>query len=200
VCLPAAEQNAMNPPESVSFDEIDEFGPQSFTRTFDVTGEELDRPEVIRLGDVALEATADKGDAPGEYEIEGMVSFTADLTCSRCVDPFPFAISSPFHIRYRPRPEGSDGELEQDVEITSEEELDLEFYTERSVSLRDLAIQQIQLSLPMKPLCDEACLGLCAKCGANLRREECDCQSKPTDERWGVLQGLRDELAKKSEN
>jgi uncharacterized protein len=190
----------MNPPEYVSFDEIDEFGPQSYTRTFDVAAEELDRPEVVRMGEVTIETNARKGDASGEYELEGTSSFTADLLCSRCVDPFPFAISSPFHIRYRPRPEGSAGELDQEVEITSEEELDLEFFTERSVSLRDLAVQQIQLSLPMKPLCDEACLGLCATCGANLRREQCNCQAKPTDERWGALQGLRDELAKKSEN
>jgi uncharacterized protein len=189
----------MNPPEYVSFDELDELGPQSYTRTLDVAGEELDRPDVVQLGAVTLEVNADKGDAAGEYEIDGTVSFATDLVCARCVESYPFAISSPFHIRYRPRPGGPDGELGQDVEITSEEELDLEFFTERSVSLRDLAIQQIQLSLPMKPLCDEACLGLCVTCGANLRREPCSCQTKPTDARWGALQGLRDELAKKSD-
>jgi uncharacterized protein len=191
----------MNPPDTINFDELDELGPQTFTRTFTVKGEELDRPEdIAQLGEVSLEANARKGDAEKEYEIDGSVRFTADLVCARCVDPYPFAITSPFHIRYRPRPAGSDGELDQELEITSEEELDLEFFTERSVSLRDLAVQQIQLSLPMKPLCDEACLGLCATCGANLRREQCDCQAKPTDPRWGALQNLREELAKKSEN
>ena len=46
----------------------------------------------------------------------------------------------------------------------------MEYYSERSVSLREIAAEQVQLSIPMKPLCEENCQGLCPTCGANLNR------------------------------
>jgi uncharacterized protein len=180
----------------ISFDEIDKDGPQTFHRTIDLTPADLDRVEVSGMGPVTLDAAVQKGDLPGEYLVEGTESFTADFTCSRCLEPYPFAHSSAFHLRFRPRPELSEENAE--VEIAPDE-LDVEFYRERSIPLRDLAIEQIQLTIPMKPLCEESCLGLCPHCGANRNREGCDCAASLTDERWGVLAGIREELAKKKD-
>jgi uncharacterized protein len=182
----------------IDFDVIDKDGPQSYSGTFTFTAEELDREELGAVGPVEIKATADKGDLPGEYLVEGSSAFTGDLLCSRCVEPYPFANSSPFHVRFRPRPQAS-GESEE-VEITDEEELDVEYYSERAVPLKDLALEQVQLSIPMKPLCDEKCLGLCPACGANRNRESCKCEAPVADARWGALQGIREELAKKRES
>ncbi|HEX9984223.1 MAG TPA: DUF177 domain-containing protein [Thermoanaerobaculia bacterium] len=181
----------------IDFDSIDEHGPQSYTGAFDFTPDELDRPELAGSAAVRIEVTADKGDMTGEYVAEGTVGFTADLTCARCVEPYPFANNSPFHVRFRPRPEAVvEGE---EIEITDSTELDVEFYSDRAIPLRELAIEQIQLSIPMKPLCDESCLGLCPKCGANRTREACNCDSSIVDERWDSLKGIREALAKKKE-
>ena len=84
-----------------------------------------------------------------------------------------------------------------DVEITEKEELDVEFYSDRVIPLRDVALEQIQLSIPMKPLCDEGCLGLCPTCGVNRTRESCSCETAIVDDRWGTLKDIRDELLKK---
>lgn len=186
----------MNP--VISFDDIDEHGPQSYSGTFEVTPQELDRDEVAGVGPVSIEARVEKGNTPDEYVVDGSAKFTADLNCSRCLEPYPFANASTFHVRFRPRPAGS-GEEEEEVEITGEEELDVEFYSEREIPLRDLAVEQIQLSIPMKPLCDEKCLGLCPKCGANRSREGCTCEPSMIDDRWGALRGIRDELEKKNQ-
>ena len=32
--------------------------------------------------------------------------------------------------------------------------------------------------MPLKPLCDETCKGLCFHCGANLKRETCKCPTE----------------------
>jgi len=181
--------------EVIRFDEIDEYGPQSYDATFsDITTADVDRYEIAAVGPVRIEARAEKG-GEREYIVDGSVQFTADFSCARCLDPYPFANTSNFHVRFRPRPTASvDSE---DLEITEPEELDVEFYTERSVPLRDLALEQVQLSIPMKPLCDENCLGLCSHCGANRNRETCRCDEQAADERWGGLAEIRDQLAKK---
>ncbi|MFL6246053.1 MAG: YceD family protein [Thermoanaerobaculia bacterium] len=178
----------------IEFETIDEHGPQTYRATFDVQAGELVRDEVLGLGSITIETTVEAGDLEGEYVANGTVTFTADLACSRCAEPYPFANPSPFTVRFRPRPEAS---VEEEVEITEEEELDVEFYSEPVIPLRELALEQVQLSLPMKPLCDENCLGLCPTCGVNRTREKCSCDVKVVDERWGALAELRQELEKK---
>ena len=182
--------------ERIVFDEIDKYGPQNYERTYQFTTEELERIELVAIGPVALVAAARKGDIPAEYLADGSTTFTADFLCSRCVEPYPFANSLEFHLRFRPRPELS--EQNDEVEITPDE-LDIEFYSERSIPLRHLAAEQVQLSIPMKPLCTESCLGLCPQCGTNRNGEGCSCQSTAGDGRWGALAGIRAELAKKNE-
>jgi uncharacterized protein len=180
---------------TIDFDEIDEHGPQSYRETFEVPVAELGRDEVASVGPVVIDARTREGDMDEEYVAEGQVTFTADMSCARCAEPYPFANTSPFHVRFRPRPEAS--AENEEVEITDSEELDVEFYSDRSIPLRDFALEQVQLSIPMKPLCDENCLGLCPTCGANRLREKCSCGESITDERWGALKDLRDQLAKK---
>jgi len=179
----------------IDFDVIDEHGPQTYRGTYDVSSEELSRDEIVASGSARIEATVSNGDAPGEYVADGTSTFTADLNCSRCVEPYPFANTSTFHVRFHPRLEVA--EENEEIEITHPEELDVEFYSERTIPLRDLALEQIQLSIPMKPLCDESCLGLCPQCGANRSREGCSCEASIVDERWDALKGIRDELSKK---
>ena len=183
--------------EVIDFKTIDEHGPQSYQTAYDVAADELERDEVAGVGKATIQANVKQGDIAHEYVADGTVSFTADLNCSRCAEPYPIANTSTFHVRFRPRPEAS--EENEEVEITDKEELDVEFYSEREVPLRDLALEQIQLSLPMKPLCDESCLGLCPTCGVNRTRERCSCETSIVDDRWGALKNIRDELAKKKD-
>jgi uncharacterized protein len=182
---------------NIEFDQIDEQGPQDYAAAFEVPLADFLREELAGVGPVTVEVHAEQGGSEGEYSVEGRVRFTADYTCSRCVEPYPIANDSTFHVLFRPRPAGL-GEMEE-VEITHEGELDVEFYSERSIPLRDLAIEQVQLSIPMKPLCEDKCLGLCTTCGANRNREQCACGESVVDDRWGALQDIRVQLAKKKD-
>jgi uncharacterized protein len=179
----------------IDFDEIDEHGAQDYSGTFAVDASELERHEVSGLGPVSIEIVAGPGNSPGEYVADGSVRFTADFECSRCVDPYPAATTSEIHVRFQPRAVLQAGE--EEIELTETGELDVEFYAERHVPLRQLAIEQVQLSIPMKPLCTDGCLGLCSKCGANLNREPCNCENLFVDQRWTALQGIREQLLKK---
>lgn len=180
--------------ERIEFDDVDKYGPQRFSGTLQVPAEELDRDEITGMGEIELEVEARKAEAPGEYELEGAVAYTADVVCSRCLEAFPFANRSSFAIRYRPRPATPVAEEEREI---SGEELDVEYYVERAVPVRELAIEQIQLSIPMKTLCEEACHGLCPQCGKNWNRESCDCAEPAADQRWDALRSVREELIRK---
>ena len=52
--------------------------------------------------------------------------------------------------------------------------------------------ESIQLSLPMKILCEEACKGLCSQCGTNLNLEICKCIS---DEKYTPFDRLNQLLS-----
>jgi uncharacterized protein len=53
-------------------------------------------------------------------------------------------------------------------------------------TLRDAVV----LALPINPLCDEDCQGLCATCGERLDDLPADHSHDTTDARWGALAGL----------
>jgi uncharacterized protein len=178
----------------VDFDRVDQHGPQTVQGKVQITADEVDHEVVEQVGDVEVEVKASSTGVPGEYLLEGEVSYQADLRCSRCLDPYPFANRASFAVRYRPS--SPEAEEIQEVEL-AEGELDVEFYDARHVPLKHIAAEQIGLSIPMKTICEETCRGLCSTCGANLNREACGCQENLVDARWDALKGLRDELEKK---
>jgi uncharacterized protein len=78
---------------------------------------------------------------------------------------------------------------EADREVT-EDDLDTAFYRDGVIDLRELVREQIYLLLPMKPLCKEACAGLCPVCGTNLNTGSCDCPREWEDPRLAPLKAL----------
>ncbi len=182
----------------LDFKKVAEGGPQTFSAAIPLTPAELEREEITTISPVRIEGTAEQGDRPREFVVEGTVAFEADLVCSRCLDPYPFAVHSTFTLRYLPRPVRAASVEGEEIEIAPEE-LDEDYYDEPQVELQPIALEQVQLSLPMKPLCEEGCLGLCPSCGANRNRGECECPAEESDYRWDALRGIREQLAKKKE-
>ena len=59
------------------------------------------------------------------------------------------------------------------------------------IDLEPLAHEALTLNLPLAPLCQEDCRGLCPTCGADLNLGECDCPPAEADLRWAALDVLR---------
>ena len=67
----------------------------------------------------------------------------------------------------------------------------IRLFGERAPGLSwQLMDEQFYLALPMKPLCREACKGLCPNCGTNLNEATCDCQVRWEDPRLAALKAL----------
>lgn len=102
--------------------------------------------------------------------------------CARCLEPYPFELSSDFAFILVPKTEQT-GELEED--------LDLSFYEGDEVDLAPLVREQLILALPTKPLCSEDCKGLCPQCGVNHNLQSCTCSDRGGDPRLAVLRNLK---------
>jgi uncharacterized protein len=59
------------------------------------------------------------------------------------------------------------------------------------VDLEPLAREAIVLELPLTPLCDPGCRGLCPTCGADRNQGECRCAPAALHPRWAALDALR---------
>jgi uncharacterized protein len=122
----------------------------------------------------------------GRYRLSGRVAGEIELTCSRCLEPFTQPVTTEFDLRYVPHTENL-GEGEQEVE---EDDLTTAFYADDQIDLEQLIMEQFHLALPMKPLCSEACKGLCPQCGTNLNTGSCECDPKWEDPRLAPLKAL----------
>jgi len=122
-----------------------------------------------------------------QFHLAGAVKTTLELTCGRCLEPFTWPVEAEFDLRYQPHTLNA-GEGEREIE---EDDLTTAFYDNDEIDLGHLMREQFYLSLPMKPLCSDACRGLCVVCGTNLNREACDCKRGWEDPRLAALKNLK---------
>jgi uncharacterized protein len=127
------------------------------------------------------------------FNVSGRVRTRLELECSRCVEPFEVPIDADFDLRYIPQSENA-GEGEREI---ADDDLATAYYQNGVLDLTDLVREQFVLALPMKPLHDEACRGLCPECGANLNRVDCGHARRWEDPRLAPLRGL---LIRQKEN
>jgi len=116
--------------------------------------------------------------------VRGTLEGTAELDCSRCLKALTVPLQEEVAYLFRPG-------------ITETEADDAEIYVlpERSdeLDLSEVVREQVLLSAPQYAVCEEACRGLCPKCGANLNEEQCRCEDETGDDRWAALRKLRSE-------
>jgi uncharacterized protein len=123
------------------------------------------------------------------FHLVGRVKTTLEMPCSRCLEPFRIDVDEPFDLRYQPNTStAGDGERE-----INDEDLDTAYYENDEIDLGQLIQERFYLALPMKPLCQDDCKGLCPHCGTNLNKAECDCNTQWDDPRLAALRALKKE-------
>lgn len=146
--------------------------------------------------DDVLEDDANKYRVTGEVTLirtnrsiltKGTLIAQTKITCSRCLKPFKCDLSLDVAEEYFPTIDIITGsklpEPEEPGSFTIDEHHELD--------LTEAVRQYIITKLPMKPLCKEACAGLCTVCGTDLNLEKCDCKIEEIDPRWAELLKLK---------
>lgn len=128
-----------------------------------------------------------------ELHVDGTVATAVRFECSRCAREFSRPVLAEFDLSYLPEPkwrnEGAEIELRYD-------EMEVEYYDGISLDVNLLALEQIELAMPMKFICREDCKGLCDQCGADLNQGQCQCRKGETDARLSVLLDFKRKIDK----
>lgn len=143
----------------------------------------LDEPEISLpegcKGELRLSKRRD------EVDVQGSVSVLLRMSCDRCLTPVDTSASSQFRLLYLPIEQLKEEELSLE-----RDELDVSFYSDHSLDLDALVLEQLRMLLPMSIHCAETCKGLCTQCGQNLNLEKCAC-TQESDPRWNELLKLK---------
>lgn len=93
------------------------------------------------------------------------------VECARCVDPIEVSVAGTFEEQFLPTTEVSgaftlipldEGELDPEQPRIGED---------YAIDLDDMLRQETLTAIPVQPLCDTACPGLCQECGERLTPE-----------------------------
>ena len=161
-------------------------------------GSLIGRPGTSRRIDVAMAAPddlrLDLAEVVGPIRLVGVVESVVDgmlvrgevsaplrLPCARCLAESETTIRTDVTELFSDPERVDDPDaVEAGYEIR-DDELDLD------TLIRDALVPAV----PYRPLCDEACQGLCPTCGINRNEATCDCADVSADPRWAALEGLR---------
>jgi uncharacterized protein len=103
--------------------------------------------------------------------------------CARCLEPLTSSIEVEFQELYVYSDTRSGESAEDD-----ERRLEGDF-----INLEPVVRDAMVLALPLSPLCQDDCPGLCTDCGVRLADAEPDHHHDAADPRWAALQGMLDQ-------
>jgi uncharacterized protein len=115
--------------------------------------------------------------------VEGTISCTTELTCDRCLQPFPVKLQTTFDEEFFEHDKGRKPVDEEAAELFAE----VSVYAGDTLDLSEAVEEYAILALPYRALCKPDCAGLCAKCGQNLNLGKCGCEQVSIDPRLADL-------------
>ena len=152
--------------------------------SLDISGQECHLPEDIGRFTTPIHLDAQVRKVKEEITVEGRISTQINMLCSRCLTQYDESVEERFEVIYLPRPDTQ--EVVDELEL-EEADLNVSYYESETISLAELIREQLLLLLPVKPLCNDDCAGLCPSCGQNLNEGSCTCSKETLDPRLSVL-------------
>jgi uncharacterized protein len=166
---------------------IRKLAPGSSRHALKLTAPELELESSDIVDVIDCKVSLDVDFHTGEIVVRGKAESVLKLECARCLEPFEHRMvhNLAFVIKLARKGElnGPECESSDDFFVVSD--------AVEGFEIAPIVRERILLSLPLKPLCDESCKGLCPQCGVNKNTETCNCTTDRTDERWSGLMELK---------
>ncbi len=152
----------------------------------------LEMPDVEAVGILQVHLDVISGDSI--YYCRGDVACDMKMECSRCLGSYTIRLDGEldFTILKAGEPGRGKGRRRRDEAEAGErpENLVTAMITEFEIDIDGPICEALSLEIPLKPLCDKNCLGLCPQCGVDRNRTECECKHEEVDPRWDDLRKL----------
>lgn len=166
----------------IRLDQVHE--PFDWQETLELDARELDHPQVVALSPIACRGRVSPVDEG--HLLRAALAYEQTLRCMRCLEPVVEPVEGEIDLLVLP----ARAEPTVDERELQAEDLGVLVLDEPLLDTRPLVVDQVQLGVPMKPLCRDDCAGLCSRCGADLNQGPCDC-AEEVDPRWAALAGLK---------
>jgi len=159
---------------------------------------EIDEPPIKDIDESIKSVAPIKGEVTfnntGKHIVaRGYLKTVIEVDCSRCLVEYRMDLDLPIEEELRIAGHMPDMlEDQQEEELTEEEKEPL--FVDNVFDLSELIRQSIITAVPIKPLCMEACKGLCPYCGQNLNEGECGCSQEPRNPKLAKLKELLEEI------
>ncbi len=127
-----------------------------------------------------------------EYDnirVTGRVTAPLALSCSRCLADFTSFVDTSFTIFFRK--EAAIASLPDDELELGEMDLLSSAYSGDEIDLTHEIEEQVVMEIPLKPLCNDACKGLCHECGTDLNTSSCSCSKEPASLTFSALKDFQ---------
>ncbi|NEA68751.1 DUF177 domain-containing protein [Streptomyces sp. SID12488] len=121
--------------------------------------------------------------------VTGTARARAKGECVRCLEPLEQELTADFQEMFS-YPDADDrGRVKAEPADDAEDDEDVLFIEDGLFDLESVLRDAVVLALPMQPVCQEDCPGLCSECGARLA-DDPEHHHDAVDIRWAALQGL----------
>lgn len=169
-------------------------GPLHWNADIPLTAGETGRDEALVIGGVGCKGSL--AFVGPDFLLQAKLCYRQLLHCDRCLNAYEQEVELPLSFVVTSRNEdASPAEEGAGASELSPEDLWTLRAVEGAIDLALLVREQVELNVPMKPICDPACPGLCPQCGADRKLEACSCASGQVDPRWSGLEAIRERLA-----
>ncbi|MGW3113566.1 YceD family protein [Streptomyces sp. NPDC001091] len=130
----------------------------------------------------------------GGVLVTGTARAQAKGECVRCLEPVGLELEADFQEMFS-YPDADDrGRVIAEPGDDAEDDEDRQYIEDGLIDLEPLLRDAVVLALPMQPVCQDDCQGLCSECGARLTGDP-DHHHDAVDIRWAALQGLADTMS-----
>ncbi|MFI0241206.1 YceD family protein [Streptomyces sp. NPDC016845] len=121
--------------------------------------------------------------------VTGTARALAKGECVRCLEPVGLEVDTDFQEMFS-YPDADDrGRVKAEPADDAEDDEDRLFLEDGLFDLESVLRDAVVLALPMQPVCQDDCEGLCSECGVRLA-DEPGHHHDALDIRWAALQGL----------
>lgn len=109
------------------------------------------------------------------YLLRGALTGGLLVPCVRCLEPAHLPLSVEITVEFV---EADEDETDDPFAGSDEDGGDVLPFRGGVIDLTDEIKDEILLAIPIGPLCQEACSGICPVCGGNRNAVPCDCEER----------------------